>query len=142
MIFQALIPTSCHSHYQDASNALPEFRRAVAVSYALWLTNLNGGRWYQDDQSRVRLELTPELIGLAISNNIEEGLIEKYGLEQGTINSAEMLWAMLDTGRNETGCGLSGFGVSVMDELFKSLSEMARDMVDKGEYPPNQLSIH
>ncbi len=57
----------------------------------------NGGSWYQNEQYRICLELTPDLICLAIQNNIEGILIAEYGPEQGAINSA-------DVGKPTPGC--------------------------------------
>lgn len=119
--------------YNFSASELPVFREAVSTCYYARLMLLNDGPWYQNDQYRIRLELTPELIGCAIQNNIEAALVGEYGAEQGSINAAEMLYAMLDeSDRFERTCGLSELGVTVMDEMFKSLSEIARDMVELG----------
>jgi len=120
--------------YMSASEALPTIRKAVAACYHIRLKVLNGGPWYQNEQYRIRLELTPDLICLAIQNNIEGALIDKYGADQGVINSAEMLSAMIDQTQqfDRTG-GLSDLGVTVMDELFKSLAEMAYESLSQGQ---------
>jgi hypothetical protein len=95
---------------------------------------LNGGPWYQNEQCRIRLELSRETIALAIQNNIEGALIAEYGAEQGKINAAEMLSAMIDqTQQFERTGGLSELGVTVMDELFKSLAEMAYESLSQGQ---------
>ena len=110
----------------SAAEALPTIREAVSACYLVRLRLLNGGPWYQDEQCRIRLELSRDLISLAIQNNIEGALIEKYGAEQGVKNSAEMLSAMLVD-------GLSELGITVMDELFKSLAEMAYESLSQGQ---------
>ncbi len=93
----------------------------------------NGGSWYQNEQYRICLELTPDLICLAIQNNIEGILIAEYGPEQGAINSADMLSAMIDqTQQFERSGGLSGLGVIVMDEMFKSLAGMTYGALSQG----------
>ena len=80
------------------------------------------------------MEVTRELIGFAIQNNIEGALIEEYGAEQGTINAAEMLNAMIDqTQQFEKTGGLSELGVTLMDDLFKSLAEMAHESLAQGQ---------
>ena len=119
--------------HMSAAEALPTIREAVAACYHVRLQVLNGGSWYQNEQCRIRLELSRELISLAIQNNIESTLIEEYGAEQGTINSAELLNAMIDQTQqfDRTG-GLSELGVTVMDELFKSLAEMAYETLSQG----------
>lgn len=121
--------------YMSAAETLPTIREVVAVCYHVRLQVLNGGPWYQNEQYKIRLELTQELICFAIQNNIEGALIEEYGPEQGAINAADMLSAMIDDTKHfdRTG-GLSELGVTVMDELFKSLVEMARRLVEQG--PP------
>ena len=117
----------------SAAEALPTIREAVAACYHVRLQVLNGGSWYQNEQCRIRLELSRELISLAIQNNIESALIEEYGAEQGTINSAELLNAMIDqTQQFDRTRGLSELGVTVMDELFKSLAEMAYETLSQG----------
>ena len=119
--------------YMSAAEALPTIREAVAACYHVRLQVLNGGSWYQNEQCRIRLELSRELISLAIQNNIESALIEEYGAEQGTINSAELLNAMIDqTQQFDRTRGLSELGVTVMDELFKSLAEMAYETLSQG----------
>ncbi len=120
--------------YMSASEALPTIREAVSACYLVRLKLLNGGPWYQNEQCRIRLELSRELISLAIQNNIESALIEEYGADQGVINSAEMLSAMIDQTQqfDRTG-GLSELGVTVMDELFKSLAEMAYETLSQGK---------
>lgn len=120
--------------YMSASEALPTIREAVSACYLVRLKLLNGGPWYQNEQCRIRLELSRELISLAIQNNIESALIEEYGAEQGTINSAELLNAMIDQTQqfDRTG-GLSELGVTVMDELFKSLAEIAYETLAQGK---------
>ena len=120
--------------YNFSASELPAFREAVSTCYYARLMLLNDGPWYQNDQYRIRLELTPELIGFAIQNNIEAALVGEYGAEQGTINAAEMLYAMLDeSDQFERTCGLSELGFTVMDEMFKSLSEMACEELSQGE---------
>ena len=120
--------------HMSAAEALPTIREAVAACYHVRLQVLNGGSWYQNEQCRIRLELSRELISLAIQNNIESALIEEYGAEQGTINSAELLNAMIDQTQqfDRTG-GLSELGVTVMDELFKSLAEIAYETLAQGK---------
>ncbi len=119
--------------HMSAAEALPTIREAVAACYHVRLQVLNGGSWYQNEQCRIRLELSRELISLAIQNNIESALIEEYGAEQGTINSAELLNAMIDqTQQFDRTRGLSELGVTVMDELFKSLAEMAYETLSQG----------
>ncbi len=119
----------------SAAEALPTIREAVSACYLVRLKLLNGGPWYQDEQCRIRLELSRELISLAIQNNIEGALIGEYGAEQGVENSADMLSAMLDGdfARFAETCGLSELGITVMDELFKSLSEMAYEALSQGK---------
>ena len=113
---------------------LSTIREAVAACYLVRLRLLNGGPWYQDEQYSIRMEVTPELIGLAIQNNIEGALIEEYGSDQGTINAAEMLNAMIDqTQQFEKTGGLSELGVTVMDDLFKSLAGMAYESLSQGQ---------
>ena len=114
---------------------LSTIREAVAACYLVRLRLLNGGPWYQDEQYSIRMEVTPELIGLAIQNNIEGALIGEYGAEQGVENSAKMLSAMLDgdLARFTETCGLSDLGTTVMDELFKSLAEMAYESLSQGQ---------
>ena len=120
--------------HMSAAEALPTIREAVAACYHVRLQVLNGGSWYQNEQCRIRLELSRELISLAIQNNIESALIEEYGAEQGTINSAELLNAMIDqTQQFDRTRGLSELGVTVMDELFKSLAEMAYETLSQGK---------
>ena len=119
--------------HMSAAEALPTIREAVAACYHVRLQVLNGGSWYQNEQCRIRLELSRELISLAIQNNIESALIEEYGAEQGTINSAELLNAMINqTQQFDRTRGLSELGVTVMDELFKSLAEMAYETLSQG----------
>ena len=120
--------------HMSAAEALPTIREAGAACYPVRLQVLNGGSWYQNEQCRIRLELSRELISLAIQNNIESALIEEYGAEQGTINSAELLNAMIDqTQQFDRTRGLSELGVTVMDELFKSLAEMAYESLSQGQ---------
>ena len=120
--------------HMSAAEALPTIREAVAACYHVRLQVLNGGSWYQNEQCRIRLELSRELISLAIQNNIESALIEEYGAEQGTINSAELLNAMIDqTQQFDRTRGLPELGVTVMDELFKSLAEMAYESLSQGQ---------
>ncbi|CAK8737736.1 hypothetical protein SODG_006605 [Sodalis praecaptivus] len=54
-------------------------------------------------------------VRLAMANNIEGALIEKYGPEQGTINAIQFYAAM----RDENG-GLSDMGREVLCELHDS----------------------
>lgn len=119
----------------SAAEALPTIREAVSACYLVRLRLLNGGPWYQDEQCRIRLELSRDLISLAIQNNIEGALIAEYGAEQGVKNSAEMLSAMLvdDMSAFTETCGLSELGITVMDELFKSLAEMAYESLSQGQ---------
>lgn len=120
--------------YMSASEALPTIRDAVAACYHVRLQVLNGGPWYLNEQYRIKMEVTRELIGFAIQNNIEGALIEEYGAEQGTINAAEMLNAMIDqTQQFEKTGGLSELGVTLMDDLFKSLAEMAHESLAQGQ---------
>ena len=118
----------------SAAEALPTIREAVAACYHVRLQVLNGGSWYQNEQYRIRMEVTPDVIACAIQNNIEGALIEEYGADQGVINSAEMLSVMIDQTQqfDRTG-GLSELGVTVMDELFKSLAEMAYESLSQGQ---------
>ena len=120
--------------HMSAAEALPTIREAVAACYHVRLQVLNGGSWYQNEQCRIRLELSRELISLAIQNNIESALIEEYGAEQGTINSAELLNAMIDQTQqfDKTG-GLSELGVTLMNDLFKALAEMAYESLSQGQ---------
>ena len=120
--------------HMSAAEALPTIREAVAACYHVRLQVLNDGPWYQNEQYKIRLELTRDSIALAIQNNIEGALIGEYGAEQGTINAAEMLNAMIDQTRqfDQTG-GLSELGVTVMDDLFKSLAEMAYESLSQGQ---------
>lgn len=120
--------------YMSAAEALPTIREAVAICYYVRLKVLNGGPWYQNEQYKIRLELTRDSIALAIQNNIEGALIEEYGSDQGTINAAEMLNAMIDQTQqfDRTG-GLSELGVTVMEELFKSLAEIAYESLSQGQ---------
>ncbi|NCB59155.1 MAG: hypothetical protein EOM46_17070 [Gammaproteobacteria bacterium] len=122
--------------YMSAEQVLPTIREAVAACYHIRLQVLNGGPWYQNEQYRIRMEVSPDVIACAIQNNIEGALITEYGAEQGTINATEMLSAMIDeTQQFERTGGLSELGVTVMDELFKSLSEIARGMIEQGNSP-------
>lgn len=123
--------------FMSAEQALPTIREAVAACYHVRLQVLNGGPWYQNEQYRVRMEVTPDVIACAIQNNIEGALIAEHGTAQGVIDSAEMLSAMLSEDLS-TG-GLSDLGVTVMDELFKSLAEMARDMAQQGGSPLTKI---
>ena len=120
--------------HMSAAEALPTIREAVAACYHVRLQVLNGGPWYQNEQYRIRMEVTPDVIACAIQNNIEGALIEEYGADQGVINSAEMLSVMIDQTQqfDRTG-GLSELGVTVMDELFKSLAEMAYESLSQGQ---------
>ena len=120
--------------HMSAAEALPTIREAVAACYHVRLQVLNGGPWYQNEQYRIRMEVTPDVIACAIQNNIEGALIAEYGAEHGAINSAEMLNAMIDQTQqfDRTG-GLSELGVTVMDELFKSLAEMAYETLSQGK---------
>ena len=120
--------------YMRAAGALPNIREAVAACYHVRLQVLNGGTWYQNEQYSIRMEVSRESICFAIQNNIEGALIEEYGSNQGTINAAEMLNAMIDQTRqfDQTG-GLSELGVTVMDDLFKSLAEMDYDSLSQGQ---------
>ncbi len=127
---QSLQPES----FMSAAEALPTIRDAVAMCYYVRLKVLNGGPWYQNEQYKIRLELTPDLIGLAIQNNIEAALIGKYGAEQGVINAAEMLNGMLDEKMvYQAQLGLTEFGISLMNEMFKSLAEMAYEALSQGQ---------
>ena len=120
--------------YVRAAEALPTIREAVAACYHVRLQVLNGGPWYQNEQYSIRMEVSPDVIACAIQNNIEGALIGEYGAEQGTINAAEMLYAMIDETQqfDRTG-GLSELGVTVMDDLFKSLAEMAYESLSQGQ---------
>lgn len=122
--------------YMSAAEALPTIRETVAACYHIRLKMMNGGSWYQNEKYKIRLELTRELIEIAIQANIEAALIGECGADQGVINAAEMLSAMTDQTQqfDRTG-GLSELGVTVMDEVFMSLSEMARNMVEQGNSP-------
>lgn len=120
--------------YMNAAEALPTIREAVSACYLVRLKLLNGGPWYQNEQYSIRMEVSSESICFAIQNNIEGALIEEYGAEQGTINSAELLNAMIDqTQQFDRTRGLSELGVTVMDELFKSLAEMAYETLSQGK---------
>ena len=120
--------------YARAEQALPTIREAVAACYLVRIRLLNGGSCYQDEQCKIRIELSRETICLAIQNNIEGALIGKYGAEQGTINSAEMLNAMIDqTQQFEKTGGLSELGVTLMNDLFKSLADMAYESLSQGQ---------
>ena len=77
------------------------------------------------------MEVTPDVIACAIQNNIEGALIAEHGADQGVIDSADMLSAMLNNDLS-TG-GLSELGITVMDELFKSLAEMAYESLSQGQ---------
>ncbi len=120
--------------YVRAAEALPTIREAVAACYHVRLQVLNGGPWYQNEQYSIRMDVSPDVIACAIQNNIEGALIGEYGAEQGTINAAEMLYAMIDETQqfDRTG-GLSELGVTVMDDLFKSLAEMAYESLSQGQ---------
>ena len=120
--------------HMSAAEALPTIREAVAACYLVRLRLLNGGPWYQDEQCKIRIELSRETICLAIQNNIEGALIGQYGAEQGMINSAEMLNAMIDQTQqfDKTG-GLSELGVTLMNDLFKALAEMAYESFSHGQ---------
>lgn len=74
------------------------------------------------------LELSVELVGLAISNYIEGALLESRGPLAGLDACLTMLGAML----TPDGHSLAPVGVTVMDELFRSLVE---------EYRANDLPI-
>ena len=129
-------PTPANEQFSNGFSAseLPTFRVAVATCYYARLLFLNNGPWYQNEQYSIRMEVSPDVIACAIQNNIEGALIEEYGAEQGTINAAEMLNAMLDESDEfERTCGLSELGASVMDELFKSLAEMAYESLSQGQ---------
>ena len=119
----------------SAAEALPDISEAVAKCYYVKLKKQNGGAWYQNEQYRIRMEVTPDVIACAIQNNIEGALIAEYGAEQGVKNSAEMLSAMLvdDMSAFTETCGLSELGTTVMDELFKSLAEMAYESLSQGQ---------
>ena len=117
--------------YMSAAEALPTIREAVAACYHVRLQVLNGGSWYQNEQYRIRVEVTPDVIACAIQNNIEGALIAEHGADQGVIDSADMLSAMLNNDLS-TG-GLSELGITVMDELFKSLAEMAYESLSQGQ---------
>ncbi len=128
-------PANDQDDYMSAERALPTIREAVAACYHLRLNMLNGGPWYQNEQYSIRMEVSPGAIACAIQNNIEGALIAEYGPEQGAINSADMLSAMLidDMSAFTETRGLSELGVSVMDELFKSLAEMAHESLSQGK---------
>ena len=117
--------------YARAEQALPTIREALAACYLVRLRLLNGGPWYQNEQYRIRMEVTPDVIACAIQNNIEGALIAEHGADQGVIDSADMLSAMLNNDLS-TG-GLSELGITVMDELFKSLAEMAYESLSQGQ---------
>ena len=68
------------------------------------------------------LELPVELVGLAISNHIEGALLESRGPLAGLDACLSMLGAMLAP----DGQSLSPMGVTVMDELFRSLVDEYR----------------
>lgn len=68
------------------------------------------------------LELSGELVGLAISNHIEGALLESRGPRAGLDACLSMLGAMLAP----DGQSLAPMGVTVMDELFRSLVEEYR----------------
>ena len=127
-------PVNDQFSYSFSASELPAFRVAVATCYYARLQVLNGGPWYQNEQYRIRMEVTPDVIACAIQNNIEGALIGEYGAEQGTINAAEMLNAMIDQTQqfDRTG-GLSELGITVMDELYKSLAEMAYESLSQGQ---------
>ena len=74
------------------------------------------------------LELSVELVGLAISNHIEGALLESRGPLAGLDACLTMLGAML----TPDGHSLAPVGVTVMDELFRSLVD---------EYSGNDLPI-
>ena len=87
--------------------------------------------YYLHLKNNISIKTSPPF---AIQNNIEGALIEEYGSDQGTINAAEMLNAMIDQTQqfDRTG-GLSELGVTVMDELFKSLAEIAYETLSQGK---------
>lgn len=127
-------PENNQFSYSFLASKLPAFRAAVSTCYYARLLLLNDGPQYQNEQYSIRMEVSPDVIACAIQNNIEGALIAEYGAEQGTVNAAEMLYAMLNgSDQFERTTGLSELGVTVMDELFKSLAEMAHESISQGQ---------
>jgi len=120
--------------YQFSVKALATFWVVVVASYHIRLQVLNSGQCYQNEQYRIRRELEPGLIRLAIQDNIEGELIAEYDSEQSSINSAEMLSAMIgETKLLVRPGGLSVLGETVMDEMFNSLAGMAYAARPRGQ---------
>lgn len=113
--------------FPPMAHRLPGLRLTVAACYYAHLLNQNDGAWYQDDKHRVHMEVSPDVIAIAIQNSIEGALLETYGRDEGEQNAAVMLTAMICSG------GLSDFGITVMDELFSSLSGMAYESLSQGQ---------
>ena len=112
--------------FPPMAHRLPELRLTVAACYYAHLLNQNDSAWYQDDKHRVRMEVSPDVIAIAIQNNIEGALLKTYGQDEGEQNAAVMLTAMICSG------GLSDFGITVMDELFSSLAGIASESLSQG----------
>jgi hypothetical protein len=82
----------------------------------------NGNAIFKLDNSPVVLPLFLSTECSALANNVEGGLIEQYGHEQGLKNAASFYWQML-TGFPGQGAALSDFGREVMFDLHRDFIE-------------------
>jgi len=76
------------------------------------------------DATRQKIETIHE-------NNHKTALIAEYGPGLGAINSTDMLSAMIDDTKKFERTG--NLGVTVVDELCKSLAEMAYEALSQGQ---------
>ncbi len=111
---------------QHKAKMIPECRHKIADAYLALCLQRNGTPSFIHQHNH--LELSVELVGLAISNHIEGALLESRGPLAGLDACLTMLGAMLAP----DGHSLAPMGVTVMDELFRSLVE---------EYSGNDLPI-
>ena len=83
----------------------------------------------------VQLQLTAELLALAIKNNIVGAHLENAGAKQGREDALLMLRHML------AGDELTELGGALLDEMNRCFCADVRQMLDEGKDPMVELAI-
>ncbi|MCC8367589.1 hypothetical protein J8V57_15155 [Xenorhabdus sp. PB61.4] len=124
-----LIVEYLHNQKIDKEKNLLALRWIVATLYIMETTAKNEMPYYRNHG--VMLELVMDSERLAMANNIEGAILEKFGKVQGTENAILMYNDMLD----ENGLlKLSPMGIEVMDNMHEAFTlEVANGALDKAE---------
>ena len=124
---EELTPLIQHLNYADLarwlrtneptfeSNLIQSLRQTVANEYMA--VNVTRNKMPVLRYSRTILEISPELISVAIAQHIEEALLIRSGSLVGKKECIRFLMAMTNKETN----GISSFGVLVLDELFSGI---------------------